>query len=190
MEIDKHPVENTFKKQIDFIKNPLYAGHYIRTFSGTYINVFNIENELNNINIEDIAHSLSQQCRFSGHIQSYYSVAQHCLHVASLLPDEFKFEGLMHDASEAYLVDIPAPIKPKLTEYKLIEFRVMDSIAKKYDFNHPFNIAIKNADLLALEFEWNNLMIANNLESIEIPKVKNEFIKRFYEYSELKRKRY
>lgn len=190
MQFEKHPVEETFKQEIDFSKNPIYAGNYIRTVTGIYINVFNIEQQIDNICIEDIAHALSLQCRFSGHLQSFYSVAQHSINVATMVPNEDKFAALMHDASEAYLVDIPAPIKPELKEYKEIEFRVMGTIAKKYDFEFPFSKNIKEADIKALKIEWDNCMLANNFPFINFTEIKNHFIAKFYEYHEFIRKRY
>ena len=65
----------------NFTKNPLYADNFIRTVSGIYINVFEIEKHINDIKIEDIAHALSLQCRFSGHLKTFYSVAEHSIHV-------------------------------------------------------------------------------------------------------------
>jgi sialic acid synthase SpsE len=83
------------------------------------------------ITIEDIAHALSNQCRFSGHVERFYSVAQHSVLVASFSKN--KLAGLLHDASEAYLVDVPRPIKPEFPAYAEIEKNIMQVIAKKYD---------------------------------------------------------
>lgn len=181
---DKHPVEKTIGQKIDFSKNPLYAGNHIRTASGIYINVFKIEEQSDRIYIEDIAHALSMQCRFSGHIQTFYSVAEHSLHVASLVPHKHKLAALLHDASEAYLVDIPAPIKPGLPQYKEIEDRVMHMIAKVYDFQYPFAKEVKDADYAALKFEWDNYMLSDKMNARPIKEVKEEFIQKYYEYRE------
>ena len=61
--------------------------------------------------IEDCARSLSNICRYAGQINFFYSVAQHSVIVASLMPEKFQLEALLHDASEAYLGDLPAPLK-------------------------------------------------------------------------------
>lgn len=71
--------------------------------------------------IEDIAHALSNECRFGGHSKNFYSVAQHCVLVAVHTLPEFRAQALMHDASEAYLKDIPKPIKKYLKGYEELE---------------------------------------------------------------------
>ena len=60
--------------------------------------------------IEDIAHGLSMLCRFSGQCPYFYSVAEHSIYVVHCLPDNLQLEGLLHDASEAYLADLPRPV--------------------------------------------------------------------------------
>jgi 5'-deoxynucleotidase YfbR-like HD superfamily hydrolase len=63
------------------------------------------------IHIEDITHALSQRCRYAGHTPGFYSVAQHlvlCSDQALKLCPDLALTALMHDASEAYLSDLPA----------------------------------------------------------------------------------
>ena len=78
---------------------------YLSTFSGKKFYPFNPSPE--QIEIVDIAHGLSMVCRFSGQCPYFYSVAEHCIHVTNVLPPSLKLEGLLHDASEAYLADLP-----------------------------------------------------------------------------------
>lgn len=138
----------------------LYAEKSIRTFKGVYLNVWEPDPE--KILIEDIAHALSYQCRFGGHMESFYSVAQHSYSCAMMFEDKkTKLQALMHDASEAYLLDIPRPIKNHLSNYKDIENTLMIAIAKKFGFEWPMSDIVKEVDELMLQFEWNNLILKN-----------------------------
>jgi hypothetical protein len=112
----------------------------------------------NAIDIRDIAHGLALKCRFSGHTREFYSVAQHSLMVASLLPKELRLTGLLHDASEAYLVDLPRPIKAQMPLFQQLEDGVMKVIAKVFPIRYPFPAAIKEADDRALWTEIRDLM--------------------------------
>src|SRR6266496_3875421 len=77
--------------------------------SGKWFNVFNPKPE--DVDIRDIAHALSNQCRFTGHTKEFYSVAQHSVLVSTFCAPEDAAWGLLHDASEAYLSDIASPVK-------------------------------------------------------------------------------
>jgi uncharacterized protein len=63
------------------------------------------------IDIKDIARSLSYMCRYNGHLKRFYSVAEHCIHMANYAPADLKFLALMHDAHEAYCGDTLTPKK-------------------------------------------------------------------------------
>ncbi|QKX44275.1 hypothetical protein HPE42_20935 [Escherichia coli] len=80
---------------------------YIQTLSGKKFDYLNSTTD--DVEIEDIATALSHICRFSGHLPEFYSVAQHSVLCSQIVPPEFAFEALMHDAAEAYCRDIPAP---------------------------------------------------------------------------------
>lgn len=82
---------------------------WIQTFTARQF--FPLEPRMEDVDIHDIAHALALQCRYGGHVESFYSVAQHCLLVSHAVPPAFALEGLMHDAAEAYLLDLPRPIK-------------------------------------------------------------------------------
>src|SRR5690348_18006267 len=75
------------------------------------------------IDIQDIAHALSCQCRFTGHSRKFYSVAEHCVRVSLLVSPDLQLAALLHDASEAYLSDVARPIKrlPAMAEYRRTE---------------------------------------------------------------------
>lgn len=156
----------------------LYTPDCIRTVSGQYVNVFNPDPET--ILIEDIAHSLSMQCRFGAHLPEFYSVAQHS-YSCSLITLGCKLEALMHDASEAYLLDIPKPIKQRLLNYKEIEDGLMKVIADKFGFTYPLSDDTKQVDEIMLRHEWRNAMLNSEVVCYDFKTAKNKFLNRFYE---------
>lgn len=86
--------------------------------------------------IEDIAHALSNKCRFTGHTKTFYSVAQHSVLVARNCIDQRW--GLLHDAAEAYLPDVAKPIKNYLEGFQAIESKILRCVA--YRFGLPEEI--------------------------------------------------
>ena len=110
------------------------------------------------IDIEDIAHGLANQCRFNGQTSNFYSVAQHSVIVASILPPELKLAGLLHDASEAYLGDIVQPLKELLPEYSIIESKFNNVIGQRFNVDLNHHDQVKKADLIALATERRDLM--------------------------------
>lgn len=130
-------------------------GDWIQTHNG--VSFYPLDPQIEDIQIEDIAHSLSMQCRFNGHITDFYSVAEHCVH-ASFCVEEDKLEALLHDASEAYICDIPRPIKPMLSEYKEIEKNIERKIAEKFRLQYPWSDEIKSTDNYMLFLEAHELM--------------------------------
>jgi uncharacterized protein len=90
------------------------GGPHIQTFSGRRVNPLAVAPE--DLDIGDIAASLANQCRFGGHCRKFYSVAQHSCLAADLVLERERdatsgLWALLHDASEAYLGDLPHPLK-------------------------------------------------------------------------------
>jgi len=79
----------------------------------------------------DIAHALSQLCRFNGHTSRHYSVAQHSLLVASIVPAEHQLAALLHDATEAYVGDMTRPLKALLPDFSAIEHGIWLAICER-----------------------------------------------------------
>jgi len=151
----------------------------LRLFSGKEIDIFNLKES--DIDITDIAHALSMICRFGGHVKRFYCVAQHSIWICNNLPEEYKLEGLLHDASEGYLIDIPTPIKRGLLEYIELETKVMKVIFGKFDMEYPMSEKVKLIDNAALQYEYNNIVIANNIENVLSPEeAEKEFLQMFY----------
>lgn len=131
---------------------------YIETGKG--LNYHFLEPVQHEIDIEDIALSLSNKCRFSGHTR-FFSVAEHSLTVAYRLPKRLRLAGLLHDAAEAYLGDIPSPIKAVLPDYRKLEKLNEQVIFKKFkldDLTEEDWYLVKNADLEALYTEAHFLL--------------------------------
>lgn len=122
------------------------------------------------VHIDDIAHALSNICRWGGRVCEFYSVAQHSLHVAQIVertrPD-LALQALLHDAAEAYLGDVATPIKRHLDVHRHgshepffdTEWRVLDAIGQAFGFGRWVELrVIHDADALALATEARDLM--------------------------------
>lgn len=108
---------------------------YITTYTG--IRMVPTEPKPEDIRIEDIAHSLSLITRGNGHVKTFFSVGQHCIHCAKEAAargasDRVVLACLLHDGAEAYLSDVPSPFKKYLKEYNAFEDQILDVIFEKY----------------------------------------------------------
>ncbi|WP_320535311.1 metal-dependent phosphohydrolase [Robbsia andropogonis] len=128
----------------------------ILTASGAYFDLVAPKPEM--IRITDIARALSRICRFTGHTSEFYSVAQHSVAVSHLVPKQYALQGLLHDASEAYLGDVSSPLKAILPEYKALERNVMAAITLRYGLPLDLHESVKKADLVMLAAEKRDLM--------------------------------
>lgn len=119
----------------------------ILTYSGKFVNPLEIEPE--DIDLIDIAHALSNLCRYNGHVEHFYSVAQHSVIVSRQFSDEhLRRWGLLHDASEAYLGDVVSPLKycGHYDFYLEAEERLMQVVAEKFGLSWPMPEEIDLAD--------------------------------------------
>ena len=116
----------------------------ITAWSGQWFDI--LKPEEYEYSIEEIAYALSNLCRYTGHTNAFYSVAEHSVLVSRLVPDHLALCGLLHDASEAYLGDVASPLKALLPEYKKIEDRVEQAIADFFDLPFPYPKEIKETD--------------------------------------------
>jgi uncharacterized protein len=168
------------------------AGDWMQTASSRQF--WPLEPRPDEVHIEDIAHALSMQCRFAGHCREFYSVGEHSVRVSYACDPEDALWGLLHDASEAYLVDVPRPIKPYLTGYREIEARVMAAICTRFGLPASMPRSVKIADEILLATEARDLMsappadwclrespIVERIEPWGHHVAKAEFLARFYE---------
>lgn len=116
--------------------------------------------------LQDIAHGLARVCRFAGQTNRFYSVAEHCVHVARLVPVEHARAALLHDASEAFIGDVTRPLKALLPDYRKIEKAIEDAISDRFLIDELGNASrtairhplIKGADLAMCLVEARELM--------------------------------
>lgn len=154
------------------------------------------------VDINDIAHSLAFQCRFNGHCNFFYSIAQHSVFVSKIVPPSQALAGLLHDGAEAYTGDIVSPLKRCLPpQFKEIEIEIEKVIFEHFGIENIDHIEIKKADKIALFTEMRDLMKKphskwNDVDTYHphpdkiIPlgpeEAKKEFLERFKELTERK----
>ena len=146
----------------------------ITTYTGKNFDPLNVDESL--LDIKDIAHALSLICRGNGHVQHFYSVAQHSLACAK----EAKVRGyekeiilgcLLHDASEAYLSDVTRPIKKELTYYLEVE-DVLQNIIWKYFIGKVLTEEDKK-----LIFEIDDEMLSLELKELLNEEINDDYLK-------------
>ncbi len=166
---------------------------YIETYTGRMVYPARVRPE--DIAIEDIAHSLSQMCRYTGHSRQFYSVAEHSVRVSRLVPFADAAWGLLHDATEAYLVDIPSPLKrlPEFAAYRAIEARAMRAVCEQFNLPPVQPASVTDADGIMLATEARDLMpmkcewalvyhpLDTRIEPWDCANAEFEFLKRFAE---------
>ena len=135
------------------------TGSWIQMFSGRMF--WPMDPRPENIFIEDIAHALSLQCRFAGHTRVHYSVGEHSYRLARFCSRENMLWGLLHDAAETYLVDLPKPIKDNSIlgeQYTAIENRLMQVICERFSLPFECPSEVKTLDKVMLQWEQRDLM--------------------------------
>lgn len=132
---------------------------WIQTYTG--VAFYPLEPRAQDVAIADIAHALALQCRFSGHVRTFYSVAEHSIRLARAVPPADALWGLLHDAAEAYLIDVPRPIKrhsPVGAPFRAIEGRIMEAICAHFALPVEPPPSIKVADRRLLMTEKRDLL--------------------------------
>lgn len=98
------------------------------------------------IDIIDIAHALAYLCRFGGHIDRFYSVAEHCVLLSEWVDSENSLAALLHDATEAYVVDVPRPLKYLLPQYQELENKAWSVISTRFNISSKLPEQVKEGD--------------------------------------------
>jgi len=188
-------------------------GGYVLTFAGSWF--YPLDPRPEDVVLEDVAQGLALKCRWSGLCNQHYSIAEHCLTVAVLAeylarcdgkPERFAIacrdEGLVHDGNEAYLPDMPGPIKRYIDGWKDREHKIDAAIHVKLRLppvEHEVEVYVKWADLMVLALEQERLFsrritpqeLYNNYEMRELwpgyPTISAE-VRRFMAKDRLKRR--
>lgn len=161
----------------------------IRTFTGLYVTPTRLTPGM--ITIEDIAHGLSRVCRFAGHCAGFLPVAEHSIAVARIVmttdPDH-ALEALLHDASEAYLGDMPRPIKhlPEMAPYREAEERAERAIAERFGLVYPWPESVKSADRQRLFIEFDHFR-DNPAKAMSPEAAKNAFLAVYRQLTDARR---
>jgi 5'-deoxynucleotidase YfbR-like HD superfamily hydrolase len=138
---------------------------YIQTWKSSF---WPLDPREEDIDIETIAHALSNLCRFGGHCKEFYSVAQHCVECTKIVFESGKYSNeeclqtLLHDASEAYIVDVPRPIKKLLPEYSVMEDNIQRTIYRKFGLPEEMPQVVKIVDNTMLVTEASQLLYETN----------------------------
>lgn len=129
----------------------IYGGHAFDPFNP----------EVDKINLRDIAHSLSMLCRYTGHCNKFYSVAEHCVLMSRYIDPKYAKEALIHDAPEAYTGDLVSPIKYSIEGWSSIDAVVTSTVHKAllgYRVGFKAEQAIHTADIKMLHLEMSTNM--------------------------------
>lgn len=177
---------------------PQRSGGWIRTYTGAAF--WPLDPRPEDIYIEDVAHALALVNRFNGHTPVPYSVGQHSVLVSRYLGKGiFGFEGLLHDASEAYINDLVSPAKRGMPGYRRVEKRIMDAIRVRFGMlkSEPHDVKIVDTRVYLAEVrdvmkrELGSIDAEMATKQIIKPwswqKTEREFLKRFYALDAMRR---
>lgn len=126
-----------------------------RTFTNKILDITNLK--VDDIDIRDIAWSLSNQMRYAGHTVEQYSVADHSIYMAKYFVKQGQhraaLHALLHDATEAYISDIPSPVKKLIPEIREFENKIYKVIADKFDLDAhlPKEVELMDKAMIKLE---------------------------------------
>jgi hypothetical protein len=119
-------------------------GDWMQTFTGRAF--YPLDPRPSEIDPLDIAHALSLICRFGGHVDRFYSVAEHCVLMSYAVAPEHALWALLHDATEAYVGDMVRPLKRSMPAYCEAEDRLMQVICDRFGIGHECPAEVKAAD--------------------------------------------
>lgn len=128
---------------------------WMNTLSNTQFDIF--DPEPSNVSIHDIAHALSNVCRYSGQCMFFYSVAEHSLLMSKLAPSDLKLFALLHDAAEAYMGDMIRPHKKIFTDFVTVEKHLIRAIFQAFGIEAFLDNVEAKAEIKRLD----NILLAS-----------------------------
>lgn len=145
----------------------MHTNATIGLYSGGTFDILNPRPE--DVRIEDIAHALSNQCRFTGHTRSFYSVAQHSVLASLLVAEPDELWALLHDASEAYMGDMNRPLKhtPEMSRFRTAEKAAMAVICVHFGLDPKEPASVKAVDRRLVVSEAKDLLPGSHSEGWE-----------------------
>lgn len=143
--------QRKFKRHVLECEDAGKSRAWMQTYSGVQFRPFAPSPE--EVQIKDIAGALAKICRFGGHTNRFYSVAQHSVEVSRRVPAEHALTGLLHDAPEAYIGDMIQPIKQWMERFREMERGVWAAIALKFKLPTDLPQCVKDVDLRMLYTE-------------------------------------
>lgn len=172
-------------------------GDFMQTFTGRQF--WPLDARPEEVDVDDIAHSLSLQCRYAGHCLRFYSVAEHSVRVARWLRERGEsaqtvLTGLLHDATEAYLVDIPRPVKRSMPDYNAHEAALWCDVAARFGLPRKMPAIVHEADNRIIADELVNMRpmtwhakhdspLGVKLEFWSPEEAERQFLAAFFEFS-------
>lgn len=158
----------------------------MQTYSGRMFDFYAVSPDM--ICITDIAHALSMCCRYNGHCNDFYSVAEHCVLGAKYIEDkELAKWFLLHDASEAYVSDVPLPIKQHMNEFIEAEDAIIASVMSKYGLPTRMPDEVKLIDRCMAYIEMPQLFKEVKFQIPEVPSKMKEIQLRCWSPKEVER---
>lgn len=130
---------------------------WLQTFTGGRFHP--LDPHAQELDVRDIAHALSLLCRFNGHCRQFYSVAEHSVRVSRLTPPRHARWGLLHDAAEAYVSDLPRPVKQLIPTFSKIEEGILSVVATRFQLGWPIPASVFEADRVLLATERRDLIV-------------------------------
>jgi hypothetical protein len=159
--VDAHydGVKPMYERYLTYANQSERIGDYIETYTG--VKFYPLDPRAEDVDVADMTHAISHLCRFGGHCSVFYSVGQHSLLTAQYLRDQgasafVQFLGLTHDFTEAYVVDMPSPLKRQLPEYIAVENAIESVIWESFGLRTPTDeeyAEVKAADVFAVNLE-------------------------------------